>query len=358
MKPCHALVVEDHEFVRDDIMDRLESMGHSCDCVETQEEAQECLNENSYSYILLDLQIPFSYNRPTDIRNGINLLYKIHENNQELPVPVPVIVMTSHGHDSPDLAVEVLSEHKAVHFVKKPLALPHSRDSLEEKIRSTLKLTQEKTSKTKPELSENIFRRKGRIWQLRFKGKNEFNVLPTKGAEYIHRLLASPDKKFVMADIFNAAAINYCDSFMSEEEAENSGLNISGSGFPDGTAEIIDEKALKQYRKEVSEIDIDIKEARNSNNTAMVERLEMEKEGIMKRINEAIIPGGRLKKLKDKTKNFRDAFRNNVNRVINEIKKTDKELAEHLKASINFGNTPSYKPDIPVTWETTHIINN
>ena len=41
-------------------------------------------------------------------------------------------------------------------------------------------------------LGENVFRRKGQAWQVRFAGGEEFILLPSKGAAYLHLLLQRP----------------------------------------------------------------------------------------------------------------------------------------------------------------------
>ncbi|MFO8013232.1 MAG: response regulator [Phycisphaerae bacterium] len=114
----HALVVDDSTEVLDDVKDRLESLGHTCDCVTCLQDARDCLGENRYSYVLLDLEIPVRYGRRSRIANGQNLLREIR--GMEGYENLPIIVMTSHGHDSPDLAVEVLRGNGAIDYVKKP----------------------------------------------------------------------------------------------------------------------------------------------------------------------------------------------------------------------------------------------
>ena len=52
-----------------------------------------------------------------------------------------------------------------------------------------------------------------------------------------------------------------------------------------------------------------------------------------------------------------DAFRNAVDRAIRQIEKYDKPLAEHLKASIKYGNEVVYRPDMAITWEVRPIVN-
>ena len=130
----HALVIDDSPDVLDDVKDRLESIGHTCDCVTCLQCARDHLAKNSYSYVLLDLEIPVRYGRPSRILNGQNLL-------REIPATkgyedVPIIVMTSHGHDSPDLAVEVLRGNSAMDYVKKPF--PDKGHTLEGAIQDAL----------------------------------------------------------------------------------------------------------------------------------------------------------------------------------------------------------------------------
>jgi DNA-binding response OmpR family regulator len=81
----HALVVDDNPAILQDLKDRLDSLGHSCDCVDSQNLARKYIVKNGYSYVLLDLEIPVQYGRPSRIQNGKNLILDIrsikgHEN--------------------------------------------------------------------------------------------------------------------------------------------------------------------------------------------------------------------------------------------------------------------------------------
>lgn len=130
----HALVIDDCDEILEDVEDRLESLGHTCDCVGSQEKAREMVASNGYSYVLLDLEIPVKYGKPSRILNGQNLLNDIkatrgHED-------IPIIVMTSHGHDSPDLATDVMRGNGASDYVKKPF--PDRGRTLEKAITDAL----------------------------------------------------------------------------------------------------------------------------------------------------------------------------------------------------------------------------
>lgn len=130
----HALVIDDSPDILDNVKDRLEALGHTCDCASSLQCARDHLAQSTYSYILLDLEIPVRYGRPSRIPNGQCLLREVRamKGYEE----IPVIVMTTHGHDSPDLAVEVLRCDGASDFVKKPFA--DSGHTLEKAIRDAL----------------------------------------------------------------------------------------------------------------------------------------------------------------------------------------------------------------------------
>ena len=65
MAALHALVIDDHEAVREEVRENLDSLGHTCAMAGSREEALACLGAASFDYVLLDLEIPTRYGRPT-----------------------------------------------------------------------------------------------------------------------------------------------------------------------------------------------------------------------------------------------------------------------------------------------------
>lgn len=128
MKPL-ALIIEDDPAIRESLADRLESLGHDCQAVGAQNEAGERIERCAYGYILLDLELPVRFGRPPSIQIGKNILQSIRTSARNKDTPV--IVVTAHGHDRPDLAVELMKAG-AVDFVKKPF------DNLEQAIHEAL----------------------------------------------------------------------------------------------------------------------------------------------------------------------------------------------------------------------------
>lgn len=133
----HALVVDDNPDILEDVQDRLESLGHTCDLAETQADARKLLKQGSFSYALLDLEIPVRYGSPCRIDNGKNLLREICTARGF--DDMPIIVMTAHGHSDPRLAVEVMKHRGATDFVMKPFS--KAEPPLERVIEDVLRVT-------------------------------------------------------------------------------------------------------------------------------------------------------------------------------------------------------------------------
>lgn len=128
MKPL-ALVVDDDASIRQIVEDRLESMGHDCDLVGSQKDAADLLAKHTYSYILLDLELPVKFGKPPAIQVGLNILEQIRADERNHATPI--IVITAHGKDNPELCRSIL-KGGAADFLTKPFA------NLERDIRDAL----------------------------------------------------------------------------------------------------------------------------------------------------------------------------------------------------------------------------
>lgn len=129
----HALVVDDSQGVLEEVEDRLDSLGHTCDLAENQTDARKLLQERRFSYGLFDLEIPVRYGSPTRIGNGKNLVRQVRSTQD-----FPVVVMTAHGRGDHRLAVEVM-KYGANDFVQKPFSAcdPPLERVIEEVLRGT-----------------------------------------------------------------------------------------------------------------------------------------------------------------------------------------------------------------------------
>ncbi|AJY68766.1 hypothetical protein RW64_03700 [Geobacter sulfurreducens] len=208
---------------------------------------------------------------------------------------------------------------------------------------------------------ENFFRKRGAVWETRFQGRNTICLLNVdKGAEYINLLLAFPDREMSVYEIAVGNAVNTIEhpagSGIAPEDIED-GYQVT-QGIPLGDAgDVADRRALNECKQQARELFEEMEEARERDDHARIEEIEKEMAALVKYIEGGKGLGGRQRRVGDKRKNVRDAFRNAVDRAIRQIEKYDKPLAEHLKASIKYGNEVVYRPGMAITWEVRPIVN-
>jgi hypothetical protein len=206
-------------------------------------------------------------------------------------------------------------------------------------------------------MPDNIFRRRGGGWQVRFRGRKDFTVLPGKGADYLHELLVSQGESMPAIGVVCGAAAKYCGHLMDAKVAADEGLLSASNPMLETLGAIADWEAVNQYRDEARRLLGEVESARSDRNETLVRELEGQIADLVDTINGAVSIGGKLKQAGDKRKNIRDGFRNNVNRVIEKIRHTDAGLADHLRSSITFGNSPVYRPESFTPWELSPIVN-
>jgi 7-cyano-7-deazaguanine synthase in queuosine biosynthesis len=216
------------------------------------------------------------------------------------------------------------------------------------------------TVSPKEKQPDNFFRKRGGGWEARFNRGNTINIIGVdKGAEYINLLLAHPDREASVYEVVCGYALGVADHANSglEHDDIEEGFQVT-TGAPLGNAGVVvDRKAVEQYRAKYQSLVTEKAEAEQDGDHQRVEEIEDEMAQIADAITAGVGKGGKLRKAGDKRKNVRDAFRNAVNRAIKQIEKWDKPLAEHLKASIKFGNEVVYRPGVPITWDVRPIVN-
>ncbi len=121
-----ALVIEDDPHAVEMVEDVLVALGHDYDSAGSLLEARGFLKANTYSYLLLDLELPASSRHCVPrIQNAENFLDAMAEGKAD----TPVIVMSDRAADSPSLVVEMmrlaanLHQKGATDFIDKPFPI-------------------------------------------------------------------------------------------------------------------------------------------------------------------------------------------------------------------------------------------
>jgi hypothetical protein len=182
--------------------------------------------------------------------------------------------------------------------------------------------------------SDNVFKKKGQAWVVRFAGGEEFILLPSKGAAYLHQLLSQPRVQLSPIDMACRVAKN-------------------GTQYALGDAgEKADREALAAYRAKLIDLREELQEAKENNDDGSQDRIQEEIEAFTKQVSEVAGLGGRLRKDSDDRERVRKAVGNAVKRAVKDISQFDQRLAAHLSPPrLKCGRNPSYLPDQDAKWE-------
>ena len=115
-----ALVIDDDEMICDHIRERLGVLGHECDCAHSIKEAKDFLSQNTYQYVILDMELPSEFGKTPDVSVGETFLkmLRIQYTREQLPI----LVITAKARENIDLASSVVFAG-ATDYILKPLAL-------------------------------------------------------------------------------------------------------------------------------------------------------------------------------------------------------------------------------------------
>ena len=200
---------------------------------------------------------------------------------------------------------------------------------------------------------ENIFRKCGDAWEVRFDGGEKFMLTGADtGARYIHFMLGKPGVSTPITEIMRKVS-GESEDYVSVDMLDD-GILTEGYSFgelPDSVADnIADDKAIRQYRKEIDSVKKGIVEAESSGNNVVTEQLQNELNYLTAAMYEAITPTGQRKKLTDQIKRLSDAFRRPTVFALDKITCHDESLATHLRNTIKYGRSPGYLPDCHIGW--------
>ncbi len=133
-----ALVVEDDLQIQEQIMDVLQLLGHEHDWAESQQQARDLIEQNTYQYVLADLEIPARTGRGfANIEYGKLLIEQIQQINGR--GITPVIVMTGHHEKGLNMVMDLMG-NGAMDFISKPFGDGTTGKSLPQAIRNVLKM--------------------------------------------------------------------------------------------------------------------------------------------------------------------------------------------------------------------------
>ena len=206
--------------------------------------------------------------------------------------------------------------------------------------------------KPEPE-PENIFRKCGDAWEVRYNGGEKFILANCNtGAAYLHFMLERPNVATPVVEIMrgiSGEATDYVSADRLDENDISSGYSLSE--LPTGQSyAIADSKALRQYRQEMQSLTKEIAEAEAAGDNITVEQLQQDWKDLKCEVEKIVSATGQQKTFIDQRKNIMDAYRSAVNFTIDKIAMYDSALAEYLRITIKSGRNPGYFPGDTRIW--------
>ena len=178
----------------------------------------------------------------------------------------------------------------------------------------------------------NVFKLRGEFWQLTFAGETK-HLKDSVGMKYIARLLSEPHKDIPAVTL----------------QSLQSGIDplvMTGS-----SGELLDEQARQEYGQRLRDLQEEFRKARENDDLAKIEALELEMDQLTDAVTEATGLGGRSRQKTDIEK-VRKSVREAISRDMRRIGKKHEALGNHLTTFIDTGLTCRYIPEPLVEWVT------
>ena len=177
----------------------------------------------------------------------------------------------------------------------------------------------------------NVFRREGDVWAIAYDGA-QVQLRDAKGLRYLARLLAEPGREIHVNDL--------------AAEATGEAAPASGSG-----GDVLDDTAKAEYRRRLTELETEVAEATEWNDTERVARAQAEIDALTDQLTAAYGLGGRARTTNDPAERVRKAVTNRIRDSLDRIAAEHDALGRHLANAVHTGTFCSYTPERPTPWE-------
>ena len=171
------------------------------------------------------------------------------------------------------------------------------------------------------------------VWSVGPRGEARL-MADMKGLRYLHALVQRPGVELSAVELT---------------------ANVAGHGTsiaePD-TGELLDRQALAAYRQRLRDLDEELDEAQSWADTARSERIEAEREALLRELAGATGLGGRARTAGGSAERARVAVRKAIAAALDRIETEDQATARILRRTVHTGRACRYDPDpdVPVDW--------
>ena len=176
-----------------------------------------------------------------------------------------------------------------------------------------------------PDLARATFRKDGALWTLAF-GGSSVKLTHQKGFRDLAQLLARPGTELHCLEL-------------ADRPAE------TGGDVP-----VLDERARRELKARVRELQQEIDEADAAHDVGRAERAREELDQLVEHLSGALGLGGRARPLGSAAERARSAVTWRIRNSIKKITSAHSRLGRHLENSVRTGTFCVYEPETPTSW--------
>jgi hypothetical protein len=117
--------------------------------------------------------------------------------------------------------------------------------------------------------------------------------------------------------------------------------------------EMLDEQAKDAYKRRLSELREELRDAKELGNVGRAEQAEQEIDSLTSELSRAVGLGGRNRRAASASERARQSISKTIKSVLERIAQSDAALGDIFSRCIKTGTSCSYQPnpDFPISWE-------
>ncbi|HEX8935533.1 MAG TPA: hypothetical protein VF788_15360, partial [Pseudonocardiaceae bacterium] len=188
-----------------------------------------------------------------------------------------------------------------------------------------------------------VFRSEGEYWTIGFQ-RTVVRIKDAKGLHHLRRLLAAPGREFHVLDLA-AGTTPLLHRTPSQELEAYPVAGVEGDN-------LLDPAAKAAYRARIEDLRQDVEEAEEHHDLERAARARAEMDFIVAELASAMGLGGRDRKAASPGERARSAVSKSLRTCLKRIENAHPALGAHLATAVRTGYFCSYKPELPIKWQT------
>jgi tetratricopeptide (TPR) repeat protein len=183
-----------------------------------------------------------------------------------------------------------------------------------------------------------MLEREGGYWAVRHAG-TVARLPDSLGLRYLDLLIRNPGQELAALDIIRLAGATPASGASAGAAPPGPGLHPVGATAAD---DILDARALAEYRRRLAELDDDLAEAEQWNDTERASRARAERDFLLRELASATGIHGRPRRLPTESERARVNVTRAIRSAIGKIRAHDADAAAHLDQAVRTGTYCSY----------------